>query len=180
MVHREMYLFFSQMRTNILRLRSRGIGKEVYIRNSCKMINPQNLKIGNYVYINHHCEFGAKEKITIGHCVLIGPYCSFLTSNHGYMDSETPMIAQKEFSQSITIGDDVWIGTRVTILPGVTIGRGAVIAANAVVTKDVEPYAIVAGVPAKHLKYRFDKKTIEQAMKKDFSNQNWDKFYTNW
>lgn len=67
--------------------------------------------------------------------------------------------------KKISIGNDVFIGMNVSILDGITIGDGAVIAAGAVVTKDVEPYSIVGGVPAKHIKYRFDKKQIESLQK---------------
>ena len=62
----------------------------------------------------------------------------------------------------IIVGNDVWIGFRSIILSGVTIGDGAVIYAGSVVTKDIPPYAIVAGVPAKIIRYRFDAKTIER------------------
>lgn len=58
------------------------------------------------------------------------------------------------------IGDGVWLGMRSMIMPGVTIGEGAIVAANSVVTKDVEPYSMVAGSPAKHVRYRFSKETI--------------------
>lgn len=64
-------------------------------------------------------------------------------------------------NREIVIGNDVWIGANVILLPGVTIGDGAVIAAGAVVTKDVEPYAVVGGVPAKVIKYRFSKEEID-------------------
>ena len=64
-------------------------------------------------------------------------------------------------NRSVEIGNDVWIGANVIILPGVKIGDGAVLAAGAVVTKDVEPYAIVGGVPAKVSRYRFDQEMIE-------------------
>lgn len=69
----------------------------------------------------------------------------------------------------IVIKDDVWIGHRAIILSGVTVGQGAVIAAGAVVTKDVPPYAIVGGVPAKVIKYRFENEIIEKLLKADFS-----------
>lgn len=68
-------------------------------------------------------------------------------------------------NEKITIGHDVWIGRDVTILTGVTIGHGAVVAAGAVVTKDVPPYAVVGGVPAKLIRYRFDEDTIAALLK---------------
>jgi acetyltransferase-like isoleucine patch superfamily enzyme len=61
----------------------------------------------------------------------------------------------------VNIGHDVWIGHGVTILPGVTIGTGAVVGAGAVVSKDVEPYEIVGGVPARHIRWRFEKPEAE-------------------
>lgn len=67
------------------------------------------------------------------------------------------------------IKDDVWIGAQATIMSGVTIGQGAVIGAKALVTKDVPPYAIVGGVPAKVIKYRFEKEIIDELLKIDFS-----------
>jgi len=69
----------------------------------------------------------------------------------------------------ITVDDDLWIGFRSTIMSGVHIGQGAVVAAGAVVTKDVPPYAIVGGVPAKIIKYRFSPEVIEQLLKLDYS-----------
>ena len=69
----------------------------------------------------------------------------------------------------IVIEDDVWIGQRATIMAGVTIGQGAVVAAGAIVTKDVPPYAIVGGVPARVIKYRFSDNIIEKAIKIDWN-----------
>lgn len=66
---------------------------------------------------------------------------------------------------TVAVGNDVWIGSSVKIMEGVTIGDGAVVAAGAIVTKDVPPYAIVGGVPAKIIKYRFDEETIQKLLK---------------
>ncbi|MBM6929940.1 CatB-related O-acetyltransferase [[Clostridium] spiroforme] len=70
---------------------------------------------------------------------------------------------------SITVSDDVWIGTRAIILSGVNIGQGAIIAAGSVVTKDVPAYAVVAGIPARIIKYRFSNEMINLLLKFDFS-----------
>lgn len=70
----------------------------------------------------------------------------------------------KERKISVRIGNDVWIGTRATLLEGVTVGDGAVVAAGAVVTRDVPPYAIVGGVPAKVIRYRFTPEEIEKLL----------------
>ena len=74
--------------------------------------------------------------------------------NYGYTDRDTPFRQQTPTMKGITIGDDVWVGAGVTILDGCTIGRGCIIGAGAVVTKSIEPYAIVAGVPAKKIGMR--------------------------
>lgn len=95
------------------------------------------------------------SEITIGNDVMMGPYCFIYTSNHRMDRTDIPMWRQGSTKPNpVIIGDDVWIGARVTILPGVHIGNGSVIGAGAVVTKDVPAYSIVGGNPAKVLKYR--------------------------
>lgn len=95
------------------------------------------------------------SEVTIGNDVMMGPYCFIYTSNHRMDRADIPMWRQG-FTEAkpVVIEDDVWIGARVTILPGVHIGRGSVIGAGAVVTKSVPAYSIVGGNPAKVLKYR--------------------------
>lgn len=82
---------------------------------------------------------------TGNHATVLGKFCSDITETN----------KPKGYDKDVTIENDVWIGCNVTILSGVTIGRGAIIAAGAVVTKDIPPYAIAGGVPAKVIKFRF-------------------------
>ncbi len=114
----------------------------------------------------------------------IGSYCSFaeVTFLLG-LDHELHHVSTYPFKAkivnpgsfeaiskgNITVDDDVWVGYRAMILSGVHIGQGAVVAAGAVVTKDVPPYAIVGGVPAKVIKYRFSPEVIEQLLELDYS-----------
>ncbi len=127
--------------------------------------------MGKHVNIERHAEIGPRvsiddyagiglnariaDEVTIGKYVMMGPDCIIYTDNHEHSDLDTPMMFQGKTKKSpVVIKDDVWIGSRVTIMPGVVIGKGAIIGASAVVTKDVPDYAIVGGVPAKVLKYR--------------------------
>lgn len=87
--------------------------------------------------------------ISIGAHVAVGPYTVIRASNHRYDRLDVPIMYQGHDAGSIVIDDDVWIAANCTITPNVRIGRGAIVGAGAVVTKDVPPYAVVAGVPAK-------------------------------
>lgn len=93
--------------------------------------------------------------VIIGENVMMGPDCIIYTSNHEFVRVDIPMNKQGfQQEKPVVIGDDVWIGGRVIILPGVKIGTGCIVGAGAVVTKDVPEYAIVGGNPAKVIKYR--------------------------
>lgn len=109
--------------------------------------------------IGADCSFGswnhisAANKIIIGQGLLTGKWVSIIDNNHGTTNLEDlqkrPWCRKIHSKGPIIIGDNVWIGDKATILSGVTIGDGAIIAANAVVTKDVPPYCVVGGIPAK-------------------------------
>ena len=93
--------------------------------------------------------------VKIGCNVMMGPECYIYAYNHNTQRTDIPMNQQGMTDERpVEIGNDVWIGSRVTILPGVHIGDGAIIGAASVVTKDVPSYAVVGGNPAKVLKYR--------------------------
>jgi maltose O-acetyltransferase len=111
----------------------------------------RNIYIGNGTFINSEVRFGVPlEQVKIGNNVLVGPRVCFETVNHGIQF--TTGKGRGQSSKPITVEDEVWIAVGAIIAPGVKIGKGAVIAAGAVVTKDVEPYTMVGGVPAKVLR----------------------------
>ena len=94
----------------------------------------------------------------IGRYVMMGTDVTIITRNHRFDRTDIPMMEQGfEEERPVYIGNDVWIGDRALILPGVHIGDGSIIAAGAVVTKDVSPYSIVAGVPARKIRDRLEK-----------------------
>ncbi len=106
-----------------------------------------NISIGDGVFINYNCVFLDMTHITIGNRVLIGPNVTLSAAGHD--KSHLNRGGGKCFASPIVIEDDVWIGANAVILPGVTLGKGCIVGAGAVVTKNVAPFSIVAGVPAK-------------------------------
>ncbi len=106
------------------------------------------LKVGNGSGIGIDCEMWGD--ISIGENVMMGPEVVIYTQNHRYDRFDVPMGKQGHMPvEPVVIGNDVWIGRRAMIMPGCHIGDGVIIGAGAVVTKDVAPYSIVGGVPAK-------------------------------
>ncbi len=108
------------------------------------------IKIGKNTTIGYHNFIYSSEKIIIGDDCLIAPFVYIVDSNH-QIKKEQKINEQPNITSPIIIGNDVWIASHVTILQGVTIGDGAVIAANSLVNKDVPPYTIVGGSPAKKI-----------------------------
>jgi len=182
-VYRFCYHLFFTARVNFymwkLKLKLRSLGKysRIYFAD---IVEPYNVSIGHHVYINKNCDiFTTGSKVEIGNYVMIGPNVTFVAQNHDVSDWKKPMIFNKKYSRgNITLADDVWIGTNVTILSGVTINRGAVVAAGAVVTKDVAAYAVVGGVPATKIKDRISAELIKKALRVDLSKFEHEKI--NW
>lgn len=158
----------------ILRLAGAKIGRHVWIRRISVPRNPWDLcledntslddgvtvittgprkdlprvLVRSGTYVNRYTLIDASESVEIGPDAMIGPHVYITDHDHGTAKDQRVQ-DQPLVSKPVKIGRDVWIGTHAVILKGVTIGQGAIIAAGAVVTKDVDPYTIVGGVPAK-------------------------------
>lgn len=112
------------------------------------------IRIGSGSSINPYCVLLGYGGITIGDNVRIAAHSSIIAFQHNYEHCDECIVRQGNVWEGIVIEDDVWIGTGVRILDGVKIGKGAVIGAGAVVTRDVPPYSVSIGVPARVIKYR--------------------------
>lgn len=114
-----------------------------------------SIRIGKNCTINSFSFIAAGEKdLIIGDDVLIGPFVSIHGSNYNYTKKNERIISQGKTQKGVRIGDDVWIGSHAVILDGVRIGKGTVIGAGAVVNRDIPPYSVAVGVPAKVIKKR--------------------------
>lgn len=124
----------------------RKFGKNVGIAPKVEFFQVRESEIGDNSGIGACSQVGM---VKIGDNVMMGTHCLVLSQNHRFDDLSVPM-CQQGFQEHIpvVIEDDVWIGSKVIILPGVKVGHGSIIGAGAVVTKDVDPYCIVAGNPA--------------------------------
>lgn len=166
----------SQGTGRIVRKAFRSLGKNVVFESGARAFHPENISIGSNVYIGHqtilkgyyrnqlmigdetwigqNCFLHSAGGIRIGRAVGIGPMVKIISSQHIETPGEGPMLFnQLEFGEVI-IEDGCDIGVGAILLPGTRIGKGAVVGAGAVVTKDVPPYWVVAGVPARRLRKR--------------------------
>ncbi|KAJ4264566.1 hypothetical protein NW762_005770 [Fusarium torreyae] len=111
-----------------------------------------NVSVGSNVFINFNCTILDTCTISIGSRTLVGPNVSFFSGTHPLDPELRNGTNGPEMGGKITVGKDCWIAGNVTILPGITIGDGSTVGAGSVVTKDVPPYHVVAGNPAKILR----------------------------
>lgn len=162
---------------NRVRWRKRNRHNHTFLKD-VDAINSVNVGKNTYGTINVLYN-GADVALKIGHFCSIGPNVVFILNSEHHINNISTypfkvMVTKSEKSEAlskgdITIDDDVWIGYGATIMSGTHIGQGTVIAAGSLVSHDVPPYAIVGGVPAKVLKYRFTEEVIEYMLTLDYS-----------
>lgn len=146
------YYVGSRVRVRVLRLLGfRGISSSAVMWGLPTITGQgdiyNNLKVGNISRFNIGCLLNLGDKITIGNHVGFGQQVMILTESHAIGPAEYRSGELRP--KPVKIGNGCWVGARAMILPGVTIGDGAVVAAGAIVTKDVPPHTVVAGIPAK-------------------------------
>ncbi|MBL6992072.1 MAG: acyltransferase [Bacteriovoracaceae bacterium] len=141
---------------NFLFRKITGAGEKTSLGERSNIMNITTLlKVGNNVSIADGFRLTAfKEPAILGNNVIIGFDVTLVTTQHNYEDPNQAIKNQGYRDKKIIIEDDVGVGARSFIMPGVTLGRGCYVGANAVVTKDVEPYTVVGGIPAKFIKKR--------------------------
>lgn len=163
--------FFHKIRkkisAEIKKARFAECGKDVTVAGRTSFVY-KNMHVGDHVSIGSNSMYlCTKARIIIGDHVMIGAYTKVITGSHitdiqgRYMDEITNAEKRPGDDEDIVFEGDNWVGVGCIILKGVTIGRGAVIGAGSIVTKDIPPYSISVGVPAKPVKYRFTPEEIE-------------------
>jgi acetyltransferase-like isoleucine patch superfamily enzyme len=181
------------IKNRLLKVHNCKIKKIDLFSKNCSFIAEEFTSLGNTKVSDTAKFIGAHSYIRSGHLEnvdRIGRYCSIGpnvllgqdANNHplhwcsthnkltGYDIKNNALV----ISAGLDIGNDVWIGSNVTIMSGIKIGDGAVVGAGAIVTKDVEPYQVVAGVPAKPIKYRFDKAIRDELLTTEWWNKSYD------
>ncbi len=130
------------------------LGERVTLRRGVLVSGAGKLTIGDRTTINEDVIISCTDRIEIGSDCMFAPRVYILDVDHKFSDRDVKISNQGYHSAPVKIGSDVWLGAYAVILKGVSIGDGAIVSAHSVVTKDVPPYAIVGGIPAKVIRYR--------------------------
>lgn len=137
------------LRYALYKLLFERLGGFCFIYSGARLFHTYGIRAGRNLHINAGAYLYGRGGLTIGNHVLVGQNAVILSSTHQWSDPTRPIVFQGHRAEPVTIGDDVWIGANAVILPGVHVADGTVVGAGAVVNRDTEPYAIVAGVPAR-------------------------------
>ncbi len=141
--------FMRKYRVAIVRMFGGKINWNCSLDATATIVDPWNLQMGAYSSLGEYCCIRCRDKVTIGENTCIGRDVYILTASHNVFSPDFEMI-----TSPVVIGDNVWIATRATISKGVKIGDGAVVGTETLVLKDVEPWTIVGGNPARFIKNR--------------------------
>jgi acetyltransferase-like isoleucine patch superfamily enzyme len=148
--------WIGKIKNQLLRFFGIKVGSPCFFDSGFRFVNGKNISIGNGCSFGHYNRIWAFNKVSIGDYVQTALGVTIVSGSH---DSST--YSPLGGPQEVVIEGENWIGANVTIISGVTIGRGAIIAAGAVVTKDIPPYTIAGGVPAKVIKKRIPAELVE-------------------
>jgi acetyltransferase-like isoleucine patch superfamily enzyme len=151
----------ARWRTRALRSKFERFGRGSSVSFGTRILDPGNIRVGSRSTIPNTSVIDGRGGLTIGNDCLLGFENVILTSTHASDRVDLPMLDQGMYEAPVSIGDDVWTGCRVVILPGVRIGSHAIIGAGAVVTNDIPDWAVAAGVPARVLRDRRDGAMID-------------------
>ena len=137
------------------------LGRWSWLGHGCKVrCHEGTVLIGAKTVLGQECTISAYKDVSIGRECVIADRVMLIDFDHGMVDVERPIRLQGIYKREVRVGNNVWIGYGACILRGVTVGDNAVIGTNAVVTKDVPPNAVVAGVPARVIRTRDEPKTL--------------------
>lgn len=141
----------------------KSVGCNIHLGDNFSASSPQKMCIGSNTWIGNNFFAKCEGGLSIGSGVIISKDAEIWTANHCYdaTDLQSLPYDTRFIKKPVSIGDNVWIGSRVTIVPGVKIGEGCVVGAGSVVSHNIPPLAVVGGNPAKIIKYR-DKDTYEK------------------
>ena len=143
------HLVINRLRGFLIRPFLGSSGKRLQVGRGVIINSPENLFIGDDCYISHYCYIQAKGKVTLKDNVIIGPMSVVASSNHA---KNNDIVLNKGENKPIVIGKGTWCGGNVVIIAGVNIGKSVIVGAGAVVSKNVNNYMTVGGVPAKQIK----------------------------
>jgi maltose O-acetyltransferase len=130
------------------------------------------LSIGARTFIGHTSTIGAQKMVEIGNDCLIAECVTIRDQDHRIADLSRPIREQGYSVAPVRIGNDVWLGAKVTVCKGVSIGDGCVVGANAVVTRDLPPYSVAVGAPARVVRYRTDRRDNADTGKRSHRTMN--------
>lgn len=148
------FKFYYWVRYQLVKKILNECGQKIVVKNKCYFGNGSRLKVGDYTQLGQNARLTGE--ISLGSYIMMGPDVIIMAVTHDVSDLSKNMIdpTNPSIEDPVVIGDNVWIGTRVIILPGVTIGKNSIVGSGAVVTKSFPENSVIGGVPAKLLKTR--------------------------